>query len=102
MTKDGKVTAQCPACAQEGGDSKGVHLVVYSGGAFSCSKYPNDKKHNAKILRLVGLNGNATSSFSVNPVANEPPKELISAEKIKLHLHCYAGNGGTAGTPESG
>lgn len=102
QNKSGKITAQCPACAMEGGDSQGLHLVIYEGGAFSCVKYPNDKKHNAQILKLAGMNCDRVAPFTIRSAANEPLQTLISADKIKAHLNDYAGTGGTAGTPESG
>ena len=49
-----KVIAQCPACAETGGDSKGVHLVVYPDGRFGCTANPKDKSHRRRIAELVG------------------------------------------------
>ena len=30
--KEGNITAQCPACAEKGGDAKGDHLIIYPDG----------------------------------------------------------------------
>jgi hypothetical protein len=49
-----KVVAQCPACAETGGDTKGVHLVVYPDGKFGCTANPKDKAHRRRIAELVG------------------------------------------------
>lgn len=49
-----KTVAQCPACAETGGDAKGVHLVVYPDGKFSCAANPGDKAHRRRIAELVG------------------------------------------------
>ena len=51
---DGKITARCPACAAEGGDKKGEHLVVFPDGKFGCVKYENDPAHRNKIHSLAG------------------------------------------------
>jgi hypothetical protein len=51
---DGKIIARCPACAVEGGDKKGEHLVVFSDGNFGCVKYPQDPEHRKKIYSLAG------------------------------------------------
>jgi hypothetical protein len=54
---DGKIIAQCPACAAEGNDSKGEHLAVFPDGRFSCVIHPQDKAHNKIIFNLVGIKG---------------------------------------------
>ena len=57
VQRDGKIEAQCPACAQAGADSKGNHLVLFPDGKFGCVANPNDNEHNKIILRLVGERG---------------------------------------------
>lgn len=32
----GKITARCPACAEEGHDNKGNHLCIFADGKFAC------------------------------------------------------------------
>jgi hypothetical protein len=54
---DGKITAQCPACAAEGADAKGDHLVVFRDGKFGCVVNEKDKTHNRLILQLAGERG---------------------------------------------
>jgi hypothetical protein len=49
-----KIVAQCPACAETGGDRKGVHLVVYPDGKFGCAAHPNDRDHRRRIALLAG------------------------------------------------
>ena len=61
---DGKITAQCPACAAKGGDAKGDHLVVFRDGKFGCVLHEKDKAHNRVILKLVGLDDRGDSSSS--------------------------------------
>lgn len=51
---DEKIIARCPACAQEGGDQKGEHLVIFPDGKFGCVKYEGDAAHRNKIHSLAG------------------------------------------------
>jgi len=51
---NGDVRAQCPACAADGNDSKGEHLMVFANGKFGCAVYQGDKEHRSEIFRLVG------------------------------------------------
>ncbi len=53
------ILAQCPICAQEGGDSKGAHLIVFKTGAFGCAKYQGVKEHSRKIYEFL-YNGPST------------------------------------------
>lgn len=50
----GDVRARCPACAAEGHDAKGEHLMVFANGKFGCAKEPGDSEHRKEIFRLVG------------------------------------------------
>lgn len=50
----GKVIARCPACAEEGADAKGDHLVILESGKFGCGANPGDRKHRKRIFELVG------------------------------------------------
>lgn len=61
VRKNGKIEAQCPACAAAGADSKGNHLVVYADGKFACVANPGDKKHSKEIFKLVGERGAVAS-----------------------------------------
>jgi len=54
VQKDGKIEAQCPACAASGADATGNHLVIFPDGKFGCVANPEDKEHNKAILKLVG------------------------------------------------
>lgn len=51
----GKIIARCPACAVNGGDEKGEHLVVNTDGRFGCVVHPGDKSHNKTIFAFVGV-----------------------------------------------
>jgi hypothetical protein len=50
----GVVQAQCPACAEGGGDRKGEHLRVYPDGRYGCCVHPNDREHRRRIHALAG------------------------------------------------
>ena len=51
--------ARCPACADDGGDNKGEHLIVFPDGRFGCVIYPvgdeDSAEHRERILELVGI-----------------------------------------------
>jgi hypothetical protein len=67
---DGKVTARCPACALDGKDKKGEHLVVYPDGTFGCVKYEKDATHRKLIYSLAGdggKNAHVTQKLLVRP-----------------------------------
>ncbi len=53
-----KRTAQCPACAESGGDNKGEHLIINPEGHFGCVVYagngPDAKQHRLRIFELCG------------------------------------------------
>ena len=51
---NGMFTARCPACSEEGADSKGEHLAVFPDGRFGCVVSPKDKEHNKRIYALAG------------------------------------------------
>lgn len=52
---NGRVIAQCPACAEMGADQHGRnHLIVWPDGKFSCVAHPRDKEHRKRIWALVG------------------------------------------------
>lgn len=53
----GKVTARCPACAKNGKDRGGQHLVVFDDGRFGCAANPGDSDHRKQIYRLCGVGG---------------------------------------------
>jgi len=47
---------RCPACAQNGGDEGGQHLIVFKDRPnFACAAYPGDKRHRADIWNTVGI-----------------------------------------------
>ncbi len=83
---DGKITAQCPACAAEGGDAKAEHLVIFKDGKFGCVLYEKDKAHNRAILKLAGTDdrgdGGTSCRLTVKPVRVEDSKVLMKVGRL--------------------
>jgi len=52
----GKIIARCPACAEDGNDEKGEHLVIMPDGRFGCVAYPGaaGKSHRQRIFAMAG------------------------------------------------
>lgn len=76
-----KITARCPACAEEGRDSVGNHLSIRDGGRgpFGCILHQGiqGSAHRKRIFRLVGLRSRsplpiATPLLPVKPKARVP------------------------------
>ena len=59
--KDGidVIIARCPACAEDGRDNKGDHLIVFPDGRFGCVVNPVEQEdsaeHRKRIYALVGI-----------------------------------------------
>ena len=68
---DGRIRARCPACAAEGRDNKGEHLMVFSDGRYGCAVHPGDKPHRALIARLAGRR---THSWDDRKISIRPKK----------------------------
>lgn len=49
----GSVRARCPACAESGGDKKGVHLFIRPTSQYGCAAHPGDKAHRKRIHELA-------------------------------------------------
>lgn len=75
QTRAGKLIAQCPACAQSGGDKSAQHLVVFEDGAgkWGCVQYPGDKEHRRQIAALVGIESAATFAPRARPPVRPQP-----------------------------
>ena len=52
----GKTIARCPACAEDGNDEKGEHLVIMPDGRFGCVAHPGaaGKSHRQRIFVVAG------------------------------------------------
>jgi hypothetical protein len=53
-----RTIARCPACAEQGHDNKGNHLLIDEQGRFSCIMHPGEggHQHRKRIFSLVGNN----------------------------------------------
>jgi hypothetical protein len=49
-----RTIAECPACAAQGKDATGDHLIIYADGRYGCVVHPKEKEHNQEIFRLAG------------------------------------------------
>jgi len=56
----GKITARCPACAEDGGDRTGNHLVIFPDEKFACAARAGDGDHRKRIMALVGVRSEVT------------------------------------------
>jgi len=86
-----KLVAQCPACAEMGGDSKGVHLVIYPDERFGCVAYPKDKAHRRRIAELVGDKRYPTKSWQLMRKSKDAPRHPSSnsAGALVQPQSCY-------------
>lgn len=68
--RSGKVVARCPACAEEGADRSGQHLLVADNGLgkFACVLYPGPEgaEHRKRIWAMAGNSEEATQPATVN------------------------------------
>ncbi len=81
-----KTIARCPACAEQGKDTTGEHLIIQSDGRFGCVVHPgaSGKPHRQRIAKLAGTRGVPVikvrvASFPVNegkplPIMARPPQ----------------------------
>jgi len=69
-----KTIARCPACAENGMDEKGEHLVIQANGRFGCVVHPGaaGKAHRQRIFVLAALKSGRSHVIKVHrpgPVA---------------------------------
>ena len=67
---DDRLRARCPACAADGKDRKGEHLIIYSNGRFGCAAHQEDREHRSLIFKLAGINRSRRAgvrSFPIEP-----------------------------------
>ena len=71
----GRIIAQCPACAEEGADRSGEHLVIMEAGngQFGCIAHtgPHGRDHRRRIAQLVG---SSTPTVPCRTVPRPPAK----------------------------
>lgn len=76
----GATIARCPACAEEGNDRIGEHLIIYRDGRFGCVANAKDGQHNQRIFALAGEN-------AVNSDHREIDVRLFTAKESEVILH---------------
>lgn len=80
----GKITARCPACAEEGRDRTGNHLAVFPGGGFACIVHHEDREHRKRIVALVGRPSSFTRDLADT---NRQRKRLYLEQRRAAQLH---------------
>ena len=90
-----KITARCPACAEEGGDQKGDHLFIDPKGKFGCVVNPGEagREHRQRIFALAGDDGPGT--IVVRPVVRDPAPVVLAAGVMAKLKAAWAGNTNT-------
>ena len=65
--QDSKTIARCPACAEEGMDNNGNHLVIYPNDSFACVVNQGEEghKHRQRIFELVGIRDQTRGEFRI-------------------------------------
>jgi hypothetical protein len=76
--------ARCPACAEDGGDRKGDHLIVYEDGQFGCVLFPGEAghAHRQRIFELVGAKEWPGNSFEVRRPLSTPHEPVVIQKDI--------------------
>ncbi len=88
----GVVQAQCPACAEGGGDRKGEHLRIYPDGRYGCCVHPKDGEHRKRIFALAGERKPGTFTLRL-----KTPPALPTARSVRAALTAFS-----SGTPGTG
>jgi hypothetical protein len=94
-----KIIARCPACAEQGHDQKGEHLVIMPDGRFGCVTSPGapGKEHRQRIYALAGDKMTSRRGACMirvrRPVLPKLPEIAGASPRL--------GQVGTAGTPFS-
>jgi hypothetical protein len=81
-TRGGKLIARCPACAAEGADKHGEHLVVFDEGRgrWGCVLHPGDKNHRRQIAAALGDTDGVRQPRALRPLRALPQaatRELV-------------------------
>jgi len=77
----GKITARCPACAEEDHDRTGNHLAVFPSGKFTCIA---DSGHRRRIWELVGIRGEDTPGERAGPKSRQQERRKMEQGGKKL------------------
>lgn len=79
----GKRTYRCPACAANGEDKTGYHLVIFASGRWGCVVHQGDKEHNREIFRLVGVKTDGGEREGLTPLQKRKRAEALRWEEIR-------------------
>jgi len=89
--KDGEdvIIARCPACAEDGGDNTGNHLIIFPDGKFGCVVNPAEdlesKEHRRRIFELVGSKDRVDKLPAKS--AFKPKVKMLSVPKRTRIIH---------------
>lgn len=82
---------RCPACAMNGGDEGGQHLIVFNErGTFACAAYPGDRKHRKEIWEEVGIKTSGKWSEPVIPAKIWQKTTFIGRHVVDLEKEAEA------------
>lgn len=81
-----KSVGRCPACAENGGDRKKDHLVIYPDGRFGCGAHQSDEEHRRRIFALVGVKGGKRGKRASTPTSNT---ETFLGRELSFSRPCY-------------
>lgn len=91
MSDKPKIMA-CPACREEGSDTRGDNLAVYPSGKFVCIKFldkdPNKKAHNRRIIELMPELGKPEER--TDPISNrssERPLQKAMGQEVARYSY---------------
>ncbi len=90
-----RLIARCPACADQGKDNKGEHLLIDEQERFSCVIYPGvaGVDHRKRIFALIGVNSgnNYPSSSQQNTVIKVKTVDRNTGNVIKRDVLGHLG-----------
>lgn len=100
-----RTIARCPACAKDGRDEKGEHLVIMPNGRFGCVVYPGaaGKDHRKRISAIAGdPNTRKRGAFNVRvrrPSINQtkpPNAEVVDVARLGLGCASHSADHSTS------
>ena len=83
---NGNTIAQCPACAETGGDNKCDHLFIAEDGKFGCVMFPGPEgaEHRKRIFALVGIKSERAPTGEKKSKLHATPDACTDAAKWGL------------------
>ena len=82
------VIARCPACAENGNDRKGEHLLINDAGQFGCVLFPGQsgQQHRQRIFELVGIKETSGKVFEIRKPPPLASRAMVIQKDILGHL----------------